>query len=133
MRLNFYNEQGKMPYDERLDNLNSYSLYSITIDDKRESDNLLFESCSYLDEYKNKDISFNCKIIYWNDMKMPDLKIHNLKLFDVDGFKGPTYAFTDDVSIYNMEYDNGFIRVRFYVSHDLYKTEMLCKKVLFIG
>ena len=134
MRLNFYNEQGKkIPYDERLDNLNSYSLYSITIDDKRESDKLLFESCSYLDEYKNKDIAFNCKIIYWNDMKMPDLKIHNLKLFDVDGFKGPTYALTDDMSIYNMEYDNGFIRVRFYVPNDLHKTEMLCKKVLFIG
>ena len=43
MRLNFYNEQGKkIPYDERLDNLNTYSLYSITIDNKRESDKLLF-------------------------------------------------------------------------------------------
>ena len=81
MRLNFYNEQGKMPYDERLDNLNTYSLYSITIDDKRESDKLLFESCSYLDEYKDKDIAFNCNKIDWNGMKMSDLHIHNIKLF----------------------------------------------------
>lgn len=138
MRLNFYNEQGKIPYDERLDNLNSYSLYSITIDNKRDCDKLLFESCSYLDEYKDNDIAFNCNKIDWNGMKMSDLHIHNIKLFDVKGFQGPTYALTDDMPIYGMEYCNGFIRVRFYVPNCFYNTtkpytEMFCKKVLFIG
>ena len=41
MRLVFYNEQGRMPYDERLDNLSIYSLYSIPIDDNRDCDKLL--------------------------------------------------------------------------------------------
>ena len=102
MRLDFYQEQRGMPYSERLDNLNSYSLYSITIDNKRDCDKLLFESCSYMDEYKDKDIAFNCNKIDWNGMKMSDLHIHNIKLFDVKGFQGPTYALTDDMPIYGM-------------------------------
>lgn len=51
----------------------------------------------------------------------------------VDGFQGPTYAFTDDMSVNDIEYCNGFIRVHFYDPNGLYKAEMLCKKVLFIG
>lgn len=133
MWLDFYNEQGRIPYDERLDNLNIYSLYSTPIDDKQVSDKLLFESCSYLDEYKDNDIAFNCNWIDGNNMKMSNLQIHNLKLFDVDGFQGPTYAFTDDMSVNDIEYCNGFIRVHFYDPNGLYKAEMLCKKVLFIG
>lgn len=133
MWLDFYNEQGRIPYDERLDNLNIYSLYSTPIDDNQVSDKLLFESCSYLDEYKDNDIALNYNWIDGNNMKMSNLQIHNIKLFDVNGFQGSTYAFTDDMSVNDIEYCNGFIRVHFYDPNGLYKAEMLCKKVLFIG